>query len=68
MRSLGMFAFVLVTMSLMAYLGLKVGIDGTELGIAQDCAADGYFVIERDGTPWRYTCSKPKLYGEPGLD
>lgn len=48
--------------------GIKIGVDGAETRITQDCAADGYFDVTRDGVSWRYTCSDPKLYGVPGID
>ena len=63
MRVVGLIALAWGVSVVCTFAGARIGTHQAELGIAQDCAADGYFVIERDGTPWVYACSMPKLHG-----
>lgn len=54
-------AVLFVVCTITAFVGAHIGTSSAERRIAQDCAADGRFTVERKGISWVYTCSKPKL-------
>ena len=42
-------------------MGKLFGTKSAYVEIARKCAADGRFVLSRDGISWTYSCSKPKV-------